>query len=316
MKKLERDALLADREAVQLLLGAMHADDVLGRVSFASRLEQINERLAQLDQHVELTASVALFFGGDPVFGSESIETDFTARVLTAFQAMVSKRLASDEYGSLGDRGPLPQGAHAPLAITELLRGSVGFLLEEGSKNQEIAATVVRGAVDQVTHLVDTAASEDPVAFEQTVEVLDHRLLISLRDFFRTLDDSHATVRIVEDERDTTLDRNAISRGRQRVETTQVEDRDSDTVVGELLGLLPESRRFEMRLRDTGLVIRGTVAARYAATYLDLIERQRESLVGRTWRAKMKIREIREPNKAARELYTLIGLLERIDTGN
>src|SRR5450755_192381 len=126
MKKLERDALLADREAVRRIIGTIDAEDVLGRMSFQSRLEQINDQLAHLEQIVENTASVALFFGGEPVIGSESIDADFSAKILTAFQAMVSKRLASDEFGDLGDRGPLPHGRHAPFAISELLRGSMG----------------------------------------------------------------------------------------------------------------------------------------------------------------------------------------------
>jgi hypothetical protein len=312
MRKLERDALLADRQAVLQLLELMHVDDVLGRLSFETRLRQISNRLAQLDQVIENTASVALFFGGEPVFGSESIDAEFTTRMLSAFQAMVNKRLGS-EVGSLGERGPLPQGTQGPLAISELLRGSVGFLLEEEIRNQEIAPTVVRGAVEQIIQLVHSAAAEDPDEFAGTVESLDHRLLLSLREFFRTLDERHGTIRIVDNDNDRSLDSRAIARGRQRVETTQIDEHDSETMIGELLGLLPDQRRFEMRLRDTGEIIRGSVAAKYAVDYLELIERREERLAGRMWRAKMKIREIREPNKPPRRLYSLLGLLEALD---
>jgi hypothetical protein len=48
---------------------------------------------------------------------------------------------------------------------------------------------------------------------------------------------------------------------------------------------------------------------------MTLIESAGEAVVGRWWRTKMKIREVRERNKPPRTLYTLIGLLEQIDRG-
>jgi hypothetical protein len=134
---------------------------------------------------------------------------------------------------------------------------------------------------------------------------------VSLRDFFRALDDSQASVRIVEAERDHSLNSEAVRRARLRVDATDVEDTESDTVVGELLGLLPEARKFEMKLLDSGEVIRGTVAAALATRWFELIEKPDEKLIGQLWRTKMRIREIRERNRPPRNLYTLLWLIER-----
>ena len=313
MKKLERDALLADREAVRQLLASIQDEDALGRLSFSSRLSDIDRQLTDLDQHVDVLGSVALMFGGGPVRGSRAIDAEFATTTLSVFQTLVSKKLALDELGSLGGRGPIPQHSDVRLSITELVRGSVGFLLEENGSNHEIAETPVRSAIDSVTELVAKTASESAVDFERAVESLDHRLLISLRDLFRTLDDSQATMQIVEDDREARLDAAAVRRGRERVETTEIEESESDSVIGELLGLLPESRRFEMRLRDSGEIIKGTVVAALAVKYLELIEDQQAGIVGRYWRTKMRIREVRERNKPPRRLYALVGLLESAD---
>jgi hypothetical protein len=313
MKKLERDALLADREAVVRTMDTIPTDDELGRLSFSSRLTSIDEQLGKLEALADNAGSVALIFHGGPVHGSRAIDAGFAVKAIDAFHMLVKKTVALAELGSLGGRGPVPQHSEVDLDITELVRGSVGFLLEENTKNLEIADTAVKHAIDDVTLLVSRAASEDNGEFEKAVETLDDRRLVSLRDFFRTLDEGRATVDIVVDARDAVLDAPAVRRALERVEATEITEEES-TVVGELLGLLPEGKRFEMKLRGTGEIVRGPVLASFAAEYLELIEKPHGGVVGRLWRARMRIREIRERNKPPRKLYSLIGLLEQVAT--
>lgn len=311
MKRLELEALHADREAVRAMLAGLGDTDPIGRLSFGSRLAEIEAQIQRLAGAEETTGSVALLFSGAPVYGSRSIAADFATTVIKSFQDLVTKRVASEEFGTLGARGRVPERTPPTLAIRELVRGSVGFVLEEHSPNAELVATPVKKAIDDVTGLISRAAAESDDEFEASVETLDHRMLVSLRDFFQALDDEGAAVRIVEETKDASLDSAAVHRARVRVETTEVEDTESETVTGELLGLLPDSRRFEMKLSDTGEVIRGTVAAALATRWLELIEGPNEKLVGQVWRTKMRIREVRERNRPPRNLYTLLGLLER-----
>lgn len=310
MRRLELEALVADRESVRAMINALD-DDPIGRISFNARLKSIEEQIHRLDAASGTTGSVALLFAGGPVTGSRSIASDFATSVLKSFQDLVTKRIAGDEFGRLGARGRVPERTPSTLAIRELVRGSVGFVLEENSANGELADTPVKKAIDDVTAIISQAAAESDQAFEESVETLEPRMLVSLRDFFRALDDSAASVRIVEDERDASLDEAAVHRARVRVDATEVEDVESEAVVGELLGLLPDSRRFEMKLLDSGEVIRGTVSAALATKWLELIELPGEKLVGQLWRTKMRIREIRERNRPPRNLYTLLGLIER-----
>lgn len=310
MKRLDLEALYADRETVRAMLAQMGNDDPIGRLSFASRLAAIEAEIQRLAVAVERTGSVALLFSGDPVHGSRSIATDFATSALKSFQDLVTKRIAGEEFGRLGARGRLPERTPSTLAIRELVRGSVGFVLEEHSQNAEIADTPIKKAIVEVTSIISQAAAEADEEFEASVETLDPRILVSLRDFFHTLDDSGAAVRIVEESRDASLDSQAVHRARIRVDATEVRDIESE-VVGELLGLLPDSRRFEMKLSETGEVIRGSVGSALATKWLELIELPGEKLVGQVWRTKMKIREIRERNRPPRNLYTLLGLIER-----
>jgi hypothetical protein len=293
------------------MIARVGEDDPIGRLSFNARLASIEAQLQELSGREEHTGSVALLFAGAPVHGSRSISADFATTVIKSFQDLITKRIAGEEVGRLGSRGRVPERTPSSLAIRELVRGSVGFVLEESSPNAELTDTPIKMAIDDVTVLISQAAAESEDSFETSVETLDPRMLVSLRDFFRALDDGHASVRIVEEERDASLDSVSIHRARIRVDATDVEDTESEDVTGELLGLLPDARKFEMKLLGSGDVIRGTVAAALASRWLELIEKPDERLVGQVWRTKMRIREVRERNRPPRHLYTLLGLIER-----
>jgi hypothetical protein len=289
----------------------MSDNDPIGKLSFEGRLASLDEEILRVNASHEKAGSVALLFSGEPVFGSRSIDAAFATSVVKSFQELVTKQISSTEFGVLGARGPMRERTASALSIKELVRGSLGFILEENGQNGHLTDTPVKKAIDEITVVIEQASAERSNDFETTIESLDPRLLVTLREFFKVLDDNRATVRIVEDERDSSLDSNAIKRGRVRVETTEVKDIEGEVVIGELLGLLPDSRRFEMKLTGSGEVIRGTVVAELANNWLTLIEKPDERLVGEVWRTKMKIREVTERNRPTRRHYLLQALIER-----
>jgi hypothetical protein len=313
MRALERASLVADREGVREILGRVAADDPLGRLALQARLDAIDERLKQLGDEIETTGSVALFFGGGPVTGSLGIDASFAAATISSFRDLVAKKVAADEVGRLGGRGPLPAVTDPSLYITDVVRGSFGFLVREIPPTGEIADTNVKHAMDAVTGLISRAASPDENAFEEEIDGVDPRFLIPLQSFFRALDERSATVRIVDEHRDEILDHAAVRRGRARVDATEVTEQDSEDFTGELQGVLPEQRRFEMRLSASGEIIRGSVAAALIPRYRDLLnDPNADSPLRGVWRVKMRVRTIRQRNKEPRNVYTLLGLLDRI----
>ena len=312
MRKLEKDALLADRDAVENILSSIPAEDVIGQMSFRSRLGDIDKQLEELS-HVDTTiGTVALLFGGRPTHGSRAIDADFASQILKTYQDLITKRIATDEVGRLGARGPVPFQTQTTLAITEVVRGSVGFVLEEFSDNESLVATAVKQAMDDVTEIIRSTSANQSDEFERTIESVGPRFFSSLKDFFITLDDKAATIRIVDDTHDEALDLSAIKRGRQRVETTEIEELEDETVVGRLLGLFPRGRKFEFELADTGEVIHGGVAAALTPRYDALLADRETVPIGRKWRVRMRIRRVRELNRPDRSIYTLIGLLDEV----
>src|SRR5258708_1964053 len=129
MKALERKALLADRASVIAMLERVGPADILGRMSFETRLSEIDARLEALGVEADHLGSVALVFQGAPVLGSHSIDAEFASDVLKTFQDMVSRRVATEIAGELGERGPIPTRLPTNLGISNMVRGSVGFLL-------------------------------------------------------------------------------------------------------------------------------------------------------------------------------------------
>lgn len=304
MKKLEREALLADRAAAAEVLASIPEDDVLGRASFESRLKQLDEELKEMDQlPYDTSGSVALVFAGEPVHGARSIDVNFATQIVGAFQGLVTSQIASDEVGVLGARGPLPFQVSSRLAIADVLRGSVGFILEEATPNLEITDTRVKKAIADVTSVIQQASAESEAEFEAAIESLDPRFFGNLKSFFQALDAHHAVVRIVEDAKELSLDTKTISRTRTRIDMTEIEEKENEDLVVELTGILPTMKRFEMRFPGSPEIITGMVGNVNVPAHLELNKR---------WRVKMGIREVREHNKQPRIVYTLLGLLEEI----
>lgn len=65
LRRLERDATMADIAAVEALLGARTAEeDPVGHMQFIRRLADLMRRLEEIEAAPYTTAEVALFFGG------------------------------------------------------------------------------------------------------------------------------------------------------------------------------------------------------------------------------------------------------------
>jgi hypothetical protein len=243
LKRLERQAMEADLAAVRGLLNERtEEDDPVGWMQFSERISFLENRLKEFDAQSSNKAEVGLFFGGRPVLGSHGILADFSSRILNEFQTLVTSAHASAD-GWLGSRGPFPQRERTQLMITNVARGSFGFVLEQAT-DLEMFETDVKSALDTALDLVSKVASSDQENFEEITEELDSRVFNSLKNFVRLLDDSGATLRIMDSHREIELERSAISLAISRTrDTTFVEE---EVTRAGILYVLPSSRQFEL----------------------------------------------------------------------
>jgi hypothetical protein len=304
LRKLERDFAQADIAAVNGLLAQLSEEDVMTRFGLESRLEELQQSLAALEAEAdEPMASAALFFGGQPVIGSRGIESEFGGAAITKFQDLIAKVLAH-EAGSLGQRGVVPNKGASTLHITNIVRGSFGFMLEEVSPQHQIVGTPLKAAVDEATRLLDAFGEPDEEQFRSAVETIDQRVLGTAREFFDLIRQGGATLRVVAGERDKSFGAEAVARAADRATSTLVQDGE-EVVAGQLAGVLPDAHQFEFRAGEERGTLRGAVDR---AIPSDQLGRFNRDLVNVPSTARFRVKRVLRNDVVVRESYTLLSL--------
>jgi hypothetical protein len=126
----------------------------------------------------------ALFFGGRPVAGARGIESEFGGNAISKFQDLVAKLLAEEGGSRLGQRGVVPNKAAATLHVTNVVRGSFGFLFEQIEPQHELIDTALKTAVEKASQVLNVLAKPDEEEFRKGVETVDQRVLATVGEFF------------------------------------------------------------------------------------------------------------------------------------
>lgn len=307
MLKLDRDRLAADLAALDILLQSLPPNDYIGRVGLESRRNELQHRLERLGEQQERRATVALYFGGEPVVGNVGIEVGFGTRAIGSFQELLSKVWGSND-GELQAMGPIKDKEASQLHITHLVHGSFGFLLEELDEGTEpMFETPLKVAADKVATYLASFAGENEAKFSDVIEELNPRVFQSIRDFFGYIHKGQATFRLVEGERDEKFDQTAVERAWNRAEASKV-DEEKVELQGRLLGLIPVGRRFEFEADGARQVVTGKVGEKFSQSYLERMTN--EQFAGRRWKALMYRRIVSKVGRMASERYTLLELEE------
>ena len=310
--QLEQKFLQANLAQAQVLLAdASEDDDPIGQHQFGQLVHELEGKLAVMPQAIaQAPAGVALFFGGRPVLGSQGIQAGFSGKAIERFQTMVSQRFAAQELGPLAPKGRVPLKDNTHLLVTDVVRGSFGFVLQAAMPDDEASSkgASLKSVVDKVADAISRMAAQDEALFDGALAEIDERQKTALSDFFKLLDTEGATMRIVEGERDFELNQAAVQRGRRRVENLQISDR-TEQISGLIVGWSDVSAKFDLELHTTHEIVQGTVSRaeleRVAAEGLEPYHKH--------VRASIKVREVLAKNRQAKRAYTLLSL-ETIDS--
>lgn len=306
LPQLERQFLQANLAQVTALLGQCEPDeDVIEHFQYSQLVSELEGKLAAMPKLIEQApAGVALFFGGRPVVGSQGIQADFGSKAIEHFQKIVSQRFAAVEFGPLASKGRVPLKENSHLLVTDIVRGSFGFVLqaEQGGSDQP-TDTTIKAVVDQVAQTLSRVAAQDESLFESAVAEIDDRQKNTLSEFFKLLDTEGATLRLVEGERDFELDRASIQRARQRVEHLQISDRTVE-LKGRIVGWSDFSAKFDLELHESHEVVQGSVSrAEFERIANEGIEPYHKHV-----QANVKVREVVARNRTPKLAYTLLSL--------
>lgn len=306
-KKLSINSLSSEITTLnELLSSARQSGDIVGEMQLEHRIGELSNKLETLKEQTltDNSASVALFFGGQPVLGSKGIAAEFAGVALEQFQNLIAKVFANNEVGDLGGRGRVPFKANSELMVTGLARGSFGFVLDEMSEQMQLESSELSHVIDKAALLLRDSAAQDDAVFESLLEELEPRTLIALRDIFSNLDSSKATIRIVEKELDFTLDGPSIHRAKVRTEATSIDETVTE-IEGVLVGFLPEHRKFELA-DNTGKLF-------YGSATKDAVEqfaKATESVLGKSCQIKVTIKTVSPLNRPPREVVRLMEFLK------
>lgn len=304
LRKLERDFAAADIAAVNGLLAQLSAEDVMTRFGLEARLEELQQSLAALEEEQdEPTAAAALFFGGQPVLDTRGIESEFGGTATTKFQDLVAKVLAH-ENGGLGQRGVVPNRGASTLHITNIVRGSFGFLLEEVQPQHQLVDTSLKTAVEEATRLLDAFGEPDEEAYRTAVEAIDERVLGTAREFFSLMRQRGATLRVVAGDRDNSFGAAAVARAADRATSTVLQEGE-EVIAGQLAGVLPDAHQFEFRAGTARGTLRGKIDR---ALPTDQLSRFNRDFVNVDGNARFHVKRVLRNDEVVRETYTLLAL--------
>lgn len=238
------------------------------RLMWEKRRGAIREEIAKTEDRHDNYAQVALMFNGVPVLGSQEIKLDFATKILDNYQSVVGALAAERAGAELGARGRLPSAFTSKLFIRDMIRGSVGFLIEEAKPAQyELVPSALKDAVDETTRILVDLSSGDARRFDERMRQLSPRTIGAIKKMAKVLHDSGAETRIVDDEQEFTLDYGGTASLHTRLSEVEYAER-PEAREGVLLGLFPERRQYEFQARDGAPVSYGPVSEAFDSRYV------------------------------------------------
>lgn len=299
-----RARTVAQLASIDELLQSIPLTNFASRIGLEEQRDELKKELADIDASSEKLASVALYFGGNPVNGSRAIEADFAANALSTYQEVVTKVWSEGLRESQADLKKISKEA-SRLHITDVVHGSFGFVLEEIDENGvPLFRSALKESMDRAIELISGFADKDDEVFNDVVAVMSGSVFTAVRNFYRIIFNSKATFRMVEERFDYTFDVIAVERAYDRAEYTTTQEEEFE-IEGELLGIIPIGRRFEFKRRDDGTVISGKVGLLFSQEYLERVSK--EQLTGRPCHAVFQKREIKKVGKT-RDVWVLTKL--------
>ncbi|WP_226635283.1 hypothetical protein [Brevundimonas poindexterae] len=243
-KALIKADLLRERQSVLSRLNDQSSSD-LGAAVWRSRLATLEAKLNEVEEERSTRASVALLFEGDPVVGTTEIRADFAAKMLDGFQNLVGVMYAQSAGRHVRGLGRAPLLDQSRLYVREMARGSVGFILEEPEgQQQEIVDSALKSVVEDAVVMIETIAGPDRDV--DVLEGLSPRVVQSAHKLAKALVSSHATAKIMSDDRTVLLPEDMVRTLFERLDEARI-DEQVDRLPGTILGLLPESGKFEFK---------------------------------------------------------------------
>ncbi|RYC11779.1 hypothetical protein [Ciceribacter ferrooxidans] len=307
------EALEADKAFAQRQLEILPANPWgTARLMWEQRLAELTRQIETAQVSTATCASVALIFDGLPVVGQGDIRLDFSTDALATYQKIIAASLATLNDQQIATKGKIKGAERSKLYIRDIVRGSMGFILEELSLPQtDMFDTPLKKAVERATGFLaslNTATDED---FNVTIDAAAPRLISAVQKFTKVLKDAGATAKIVGAEQKIILGLDDINRLSNRLTDVEVQE-ESVTLDGVLLGVLPDAQTFELEVKDRDGVLKGSATDDLVDKYV-ADQAFKEKLLLKPVKAFLRYTRTFRSSKLLREQVTLENLEPRLE---
>lgn len=281
------------------------ADHPLMGPLIAQREDELRQQLKDLPAGGR-EARTVLFFTGDPVYGSKGIDAHFASTVLLPFLEMVKSEYAAEKHGQVGERGPRKDQDEARLLLTGLPRGSFGLELSHPQSEDLFAEEQLSNVLVRLTELFSSAGKSDE-DFVHALEEVSPRVYARLPEFFKSIHDHGANIRMQTGDLEFALDRDHVSEAFTRVNSVQQVEREVEKE-GVFRGATLDTWKFDFRTNDDEMITGRLAADLGEATVANMLK-----LTNRPSLARLKETKITTQGGAVRTRYELLNVTGLVD---
>ncbi len=241
-------SLLAEKNTLEKLIAETAEEEVIDLLSLQTRLTNINEKLKAISA-VELEpARIKLTFRGKPVVKSHGIFAEFGTDILAKFNDMITKLM--------------PNKSTDKMLITSTAQGSFGFQLEEylTPENNNQPSPILAQAIEQSQRLLEGLFKTDEELADIT-EGMDKKTLSAVKSFLDKLASEEAVCTFNFKEKKFIFDHVAqVKSCADRLSVENIKQEENISIAGEFLGVLPNKRTFEFKIKESNEIISGKIA--------------------------------------------------------
>jgi hypothetical protein len=291
---------IAESERLKELAG----DHPLMGPLIAQREEEFRQELRDLPAGGR-EARTVLFFTGDPVYGSKGIDAHFASTLLLPFLEMVKSEYVAEKHGHVGERGPRRDEDEARLLLTGLPRGSFGLELSHPESEDLFAEEQLSNVLVKLTELFSSAGKSDE-DFVHALEEVSPRVYARLPDFFKSIHDHGANIRMQTGDLEFALDKEHVAEAFTRVNSVHTIE-DEVEKEGVFRGATLDTWKFDFRTNDDD-----TITGRLSPDLDETRVANMLRLTNQPSTARLKETKITTQGGAVRTRYELIDVQPRV----
>lgn len=248
----------------------------LMRVSLEKRIASLQSELDSIGDIDYFDTSLRLWFGGEAVYGSMGIFSDFASKTSVILSNMIATKYTEIVSGkpNLSDRGKIRGIGKGKMYISNILHGSFGYEMGWIRNDDLFSDRDASQAIEEVIGLIDIAA-KDEERLEETLQNESPRTITYLRNFYKTVSETSNILKMESGMHHTELSKTELQTGYSRVKRSVIEANIIE-IEARLSGIFTDSGTFEFvdnenhrRIGDTAEDLDNEQLAEYARLYTD-----------------------------------------------